>query len=738
MDQDDDNALLRQESLSHSEEHHELEPEHEPKATEKLACDNCRQRKVKCDRVFPCSHCLKTKVYCTFPSGQKPRVKRQRIHISNVYLNHCTPNSHASVGPSQPPPFNTPPSSFEPTSSSYAATLADPVFAEDENRQDSSRQEYEGESSLFAHAVYATSFLQCAVNNNSSSQVALEMNSVLNALRNVVDAQKQQTDSLQNLYPNARPLAPGASLRTLPLPDTNKALACLRMAQENPQIQILWLMEFQTVAQFTTHFIKVCSPGPVTAADLIIVNAGLFWLFCECSNTTTDETLKGEYLQQASIARASLETILSRLPFHIPATLDYVYATSMACLYCLENYKPSAAWNFICSASQLSQAIGLHSNISLRAETPDNKRQKNQLFWSIYTTEKMLALRIGRSSTIRENDITIPRVGPGLSCNGIFSEMCPLWIASSSLQGRIYDEIYSPGSLSQPESVRTSRAKALAEESKTLMQVQSEMQRKHVEQPPPEFSPSLVELMWRAERVCGLSTLTLIYRSISPGKDSSSVFCDECIDSARDALREHEKCISLLADDELQSTHYDLYVNWVLLQMPFTPFIVVFCHMIETSDPTDIYYLENVVKSLQSTSSTSHHTVCQKQLSLFKALYDVAVKYFDVKKRAPSSNAGGSDSRVRGGLSDERNDGLRISDTRPNGVTVEMERAHATGSMGTEYFDQPYGDLVGSRGDGLAQPGSVLSEFSMEMDPPVAELATWFYTSQMMSMLDDA
>ncbi|KAM0549200.1 hypothetical protein ACHAPJ_009509 [Fusarium lateritium] len=157
--------------------------------------------------------------------------------------------------------------------------------------------------------------------------------------------------------------------------------------------------------------------------------------------------------------------------------------------------------------------------------------------------------------------------------------------------------------------------------------------------------------------------------------------------------------------------------------------------MIETSDPTDIYYLENVVKSLQSASSTSHYTVCQKQLSLFKALYDVAVKYFDVKKRAPSNNADQSESRVIGGLSGERNE---VSDTRPTGATVEMERAHATGSMSSEYFDQPFGDLGGSTGNSLVQPSSVLSEFGMEMDPPGAELAAWFYTNQMMSMLDDA
>ncbi|KAJ4247463.1 hypothetical protein NW762_013138 [Fusarium torreyae] len=316
--------------------------------------------------------------------------------------------------------------------------------------------------------------------------------------------------------------------------------------------------------------------------------------------------------------------------------------------------------------------------------------------------------------------------------------MFPLCIEVSNLQGRIYDEIYSPGSLAQPESVRTAQAKALVEEAKKLMQIEDEMQIKHNQEFTRVFGPGLIELMWRAERVSSLSTLTLIYRSIPPGKASSSVFCNECIESARDALKEHEKCINLLADEELRSSSYELYINWVLLQTPFTPFIVVFCHMIETSDSTDIYYLENVVKSLQSASSTSHYTVCQKQLSIFKALYDVAMKYFDVKKRTPSNNAHQSDSTVIGGLPGERNDGLGVSDTRQNGVAVEMERAHVTGSLSSEYLDQSFGVLGGSTGNSLAQPSSVLGEFSMEMDPPGAELATWFYTNQMMSMLDDA
>lgn len=89
-------------------------------------------------------------------------------------------------------------------------------------------------------------------------------------------------------------------------------------------------MELQTVSQFTTYFIKVCSPGPATAADMCIVHAGLYWLFLECANAVVDENLKRDYNQQALVSMANLETILSKLPFHIPATLDYIYALSMA------------------------------------------------------------------------------------------------------------------------------------------------------------------------------------------------------------------------------------------------------------------------------------------------------------------------------------------------------------------------------------------------------------------------
>lgn len=57
-----------------------------------------------------------------------------------------------------------------------------------------------------------------------------------------------------------------------------------------------------------------------------------------------------------------------------------------------------------------------------------------------------------------------------------FSQAFPIWIGMSTLQGRVYDEIYSPASLAQPASVRTARARALADETKRLMAVEDDLQ----------------------------------------------------------------------------------------------------------------------------------------------------------------------------------------------------------------------------------------------------------------------
>lgn len=199
----------------------------------------------------------------------------------------------------------------------------------------SSRAEYEGESSLFAQAVFASRFLQNAINNTTNAEVAHEMEAVLDSLRAAVQSGKQQSDTLDKLYSHAKVVPPSSTTRNLPLPPIDKVFVCFRMARECPQVAMLWLGDFIKPAQFSDYFIKIASPGPATEADLIIVHCGLYWLFCECSKAVTDEETKQDYDEQAAICEANLETVLANLRFHQQTNIDFVYAMGMAVSYLL-------------------------------------------------------------------------------------------------------------------------------------------------------------------------------------------------------------------------------------------------------------------------------------------------------------------------------------------------------------------------------------------------------------------
>ncbi|KAE8372772.1 fungal-specific transcription factor domain-containing protein [Aspergillus bertholletiae] len=495
-----------------------------------------------------------------------------------------------------------------------------------------SKPEYEGGSSLSAHAIFATRHLQLAVSKTNSAQIAQEMTSILDTLYGIIDDQKQQRDTLENLYPHAKPIPHGSSTRNLPMPPVEMTLACLRMAKEQPRVQRFWLIELISLSQFNDYFLRVCSPGPATDADMIIVNGGLFWLYCECAGLIVDPKVKSNYLDQAMLCRDNLETVLSTLPFHMPVTLDVIFAMNIAAIYCLQMAKPSVAWSFITTASNLCQTLGLHSAHTLSTDSPETKDQKIRLFWAVFIMEKLLCLRLGRSSTFRDEDITAPQITFNQSAETL---LVPKWIDLAKVQGKIYSDIYSPSALMQPVDTRISRARALVTDLKKLIDSEDELERLYNNERRRAIGGDLHEIIQRSDRVCNLSLLSLVYRAIPPEKPSGTTFCNECIATAREALKEHEKCVALILSCPWDENFLEMYINWTLLQFPFFPFIVLFCYIVETSEPDDLKCLGAFVDVLQSVHTTVTYNGSRNQVRLFRALYDVARKYVEVKASTP-------------------------------------------------------------------------------------------------------
>lgn len=93
------------------------------------------------------------------------------------------------------------------------------------------QSEFGGESSISAHALFATTFLQNVVGNSHSPRVTVEMAPVMQTLSSIADVQNQTAASSETLFPHARPLEDGRKPVNFPTPAADKVFGCLRMAQ---------------------------------------------------------------------------------------------------------------------------------------------------------------------------------------------------------------------------------------------------------------------------------------------------------------------------------------------------------------------------------------------------------------------------------------------------------------------------------------------------------------------------
>ena len=111
---------------------------------------------------------------------------------------------------------------------------------------------------------------------------------------------------------------------------------------------------------------------------------------------------------------------------------------------------------------------GYHRASSVNEPTTVREK-KLWIFWSLYSVEKGLSLRLGRPSSVSDYDITLPLPEPGADESRPYYTCTIRWIKLSSIQGRVYMRLYSPAALSGPQEARISWAQSLAAETNALL-----------------------------------------------------------------------------------------------------------------------------------------------------------------------------------------------------------------------------------------------------------------------------
>lgn len=136
-------------------------------------------------------------------------------------------------------------------------------------------------------------------------------------------------------------------------------------------------------------------------------------------------------------------------------------------MHYLEKGKPNLSWTFFIRATHMCQTLRLHQDVPFESETQSHESRHRgvRLFWAVCLMEKWLAMSLGRPSTLRSDEITAPKDWEDYSDTELgMGPVIRRWIDISILQDRVYDDIYSPSALSQPDDVRVEKARNLAAE----------------------------------------------------------------------------------------------------------------------------------------------------------------------------------------------------------------------------------------------------------------------------------
>jgi hypothetical protein len=184
--------------------------------------------------------------------------------------------------------------------------------------------------------------------------------------------------------------------------------------------------------------------------------------------------------------------------------------------------------------------------------------KKGLLFWFAYMLDRGLALRLGRASVIRDFDITVSRTIGSINAPEPWKEILQLWISHAEVQGKIYEQLYSPGSLVRPVSERIEAAQLLASELKRIAQ-KAAMARAQGSASLNKTKATVMEMVMKSDEVSFLSSLALVYRATPSVGGFPGTFSPECIETARAAMQTHQEAMRLMGSNQWTAASY---IHW--------------------------------------------------------------------------------------------------------------------------------------------------------------------------------
>ncbi|RFU31755.1 hypothetical protein B7463_g4585, partial [Scytalidium lignicola] len=462
------------------------------------------------------------------------------------------------------------------------------------------------------YSGHIVDFIKAVVNDRDTELSGVEQNSVVSSLKNLLHAIEGNKPGPHLSIPRINAAKHQADSLMPPL---DAAVAVLRWAKAHDEhTRMVWISRVLPLDMFSDICRKVYfAIDDYNEIDFILANGYLSYVFSEHISVSGLHN----YREYCRLCRENLHNACARLPLLLPPSMEVIAALTLGAFNAVEDFRISLAWSFISNASNLCQTLGYHLARPTREVDRLSRAAEARLFWTIYRMEKGLSLRLGRSSNIRDIDVTLP-----------FDREEERHSRLGRIQGKVWDQLYSPTSLAQVDGhVRGQLAEGLAKELRELIgKIHSEISNT-TQQLSEDGQDTLRDVYLQAELVCQYSLLALILRAIPPALGSLGSASDDCIAVAREVLDLHQRCVTSMRENKNDPFMLSKYLSWSVMHHPFVPFSILFSRAVQLLDVDDLARLERFAASWEPEQTSTKPTTNFQRL--YELLCQAARLYID-------------------------------------------------------------------------------------------------------------
>lgn len=333
---------------------------------------------------------------------------------------------------------------------------------------------------------------------------------------------------------------------------------------------------------------------------------------------------------------------------------------------------PETAFFLIAAAARMGHALGLHRWLDGFGLSQPELEQRRRVFWIIYTFEKSTCFRIGRPSSINDEDIGVPlppedmgdEEGMGIQVPSVpgrkfypFRATCTIAL----IESRVYGELYSARSWTKSPEERLNRVSRLDQELQEWKDnIPLEIRPEHTIQCETKQRFAIIMLhfiyyncltaihrvsihhgAWTSTEGETGSEATPPQSSSTPSISSPSnprVYASYalCLSAARSTIHIATNFLGL--DDDPRNC-----LIWIAIYFPLAASLTLFAHTVQAPmDPRvedDLELMERTLTSLYRPWNTAPRTVANLVLGIFGDLIAIGREHLKKARSGQSTTA---------------------------------------------------------------------------------------------------